>query len=188
MKKIKVFYARVIVMISLLLILSILVNQTLYYEYKKIFQSYQELYHLHKETENTYQQIKKDYLQLKQKNHQLQKKLEEAKENQWAWFKATYYDAGYLSTGKQPGDPLYGITRSGRPVQEGITVAVDPTVIPLGSWIEIQYPDGRIEKRRADDTGGLVKGRHIDIYVPNANINHYHVRSEKVKVRLLSRS
>lgn len=33
--------------------------------------------------------------------------------------------------GKKPGDPAYGITRSGMPVVEHLTCAVDPDVIPL---------------------------------------------------------
>lgn len=92
-----------------------------------------------------------------------------ASRESWQTFKATYYDAGFQSTGKRPGHPAYGITKSGRKVKEGVTIAVDPNVIPLGTWIYVKYPDGRIEKRRADDTGGLVKGRHIDIYVPDAS-------------------
>ena len=42
------------------------------------------------------------------------------------------------------------------------SVAVDPSVIPLGSQI---YIDG-VGYRRADDTGGGVRGHHIDIWEP----------------------
>lgn len=97
---------------------------------------------------------------------------------------ATYYDLGVASTGKRPGDNGYGITRSGRYVESGITIAVDPSVIPLGSWVEVVYPDGRKERRRADDTGRLIKGRHIDIYVPDAS----GYGRDTVKVRVLSQS
>jgi uncharacterized protein YabE (DUF348 family)/3D (Asp-Asp-Asp) domain-containing protein len=72
----------------------------------------------------------------------------------------TAYSAGPESTGKKPGDKGYGVTRSGTKVQEGRTIAVDPKVIPLGWWV---YIEG-IGLRRAEDTGGAVKGNKIDIY------------------------
>lgn len=52
-----------------------------------------------------------------------------------------------------------GITASGKPTEVGWTIAVDPTVIPLGS---IVYVEG-LGFREAQDTGGGVKGSHIDI-------------------------
>lgn len=56
-----------------------------------------------------------------------------------------------------------GVTgSSGRTLAEDYSVAVDPQVIPLGSsvWIETQG-----HWYRADDTGGEIRGRHIDIYM-----------------------
>ena len=51
-------------------------------------------------------------------------------------------------------------TASGRCAKAGRTVAVDRTVVPLGStvWIE------GLGIRRAEDTGGGIRGRHIDVY------------------------
>lgn len=62
---------------------------------------------------------------------------------------------------------LDGITRSGVWVRPGV-VAVDPDVIPLGSLLEIRS-GSYSGYYRAMDTGALVHGRHIDIYVPNAS-------------------
>lgn len=76
-------------------------------------------------------------------------------------FIATAYTAGPESTGKYPGHPAYGITKSGQPVVEGRTIAVDPTVIPLGTWVYIEH----IGLRRAEDTGGKIKGRRVDIFM-----------------------
>ena len=58
-----------------------------------------------------------------------------------------------------------GITASNVPVQAGVSVAVDPEVIPLGSTVYVDYGDGVIHTYIAHDTGGAVKGNHIDVAV-----------------------
>lgn len=66
----------------------------------------------------------------------------------------TAYTAGKESTGKGPSSAAYGITYSGSKAEEGRTIAVDPTVIPIGSMVFI---DG-IGIRTAEDTGSAVRG------------------------------
>ena len=51
-------------------------------------------------------------------------------------------------------------TRSGTPVRWGV-VAVDPDVIPLGSRLMIEGYDTVFV---AEDTGGSVRGAHVDVY------------------------
>lgn len=53
-------------------------------------------------------------------------------------------------------------THLGTQVRPGV-IAVDPKVIPLGSKVFIQYPDGHGEYATAEDTGGAIKGNRIDI-------------------------
>jgi uncharacterized protein YabE (DUF348 family) len=72
----------------------------------------------------------------------------------------TAYSAGVASTGKSAGHPQYGLTASGTRVTEGRTIAVDPTVIPMGWWV---YIDG-FGFRRAEDIGSAVKGNKVDVY------------------------
>jgi uncharacterized protein YabE (DUF348 family)/3D (Asp-Asp-Asp) domain-containing protein len=72
----------------------------------------------------------------------------------------TAYSADFASTGKNKGDPGFGITASGTTVSEGRTIAVDTSVIPMGWWV---YIDG-VGFRRAEDKGSAVKGKKIDVY------------------------
>lgn len=60
---------------------------------------------------------------------------------------------------------LSGITKSGVKTAPGL-VSADPKVIPLGSMIYVETPLlGGVYQ--VLDTGGLVKGRMIDIFVPS---------------------
>jgi 3D (Asp-Asp-Asp) domain-containing protein len=66
----------------------------------------------------------------------------------------------------------YGsVTKTGTSPVEGRTIAVDPKVIPLGSEVQVScetWPevDGVYT---AEDTGRLVKGLIIDIYMTDRN-------------------
>ena len=80
-------------------------------------------------------------------------------------FKITQYTIGFESCGKYPDDPEYGITRSGARVQENHTIASDWAVLPEGTRVMIEGFDGIIYT--VEDIGGLVNGKHIDIYVLN---------------------
>jgi len=77
-------------------------------------------------------------------------------------FTITAYTAGAESTGKKPGDRAYGITKSGEPVTEEITIASDWNVIPPGTWVYIED----VGYRQAQDIGSDIKGNRIDLYIP----------------------
>lgn len=65
-------------------------------------------------------------------------------------------------------DGIHG--RFGR-LTEDVSLAVDPTVIPGRSVVEISSDDGTrvLGERSADDTGGGVRGGHIDVFVGAGN-------------------
>ena len=61
---------------------------------------------------------------------------------------------------------LKGNTASGKPTQRGY-VAVDPSVIPLGTWLYIESTSPNREDYGyciAADTGGAIKGNVVDVY------------------------
>lgn len=81
------------------------------------------------------------------------------------YMSASAYTAGYESTRKRPGDRGYGRTATGMTAQRGV-VAVDPTVIPLGTKLFVESADGYSSYGYAiaADTGGAIKGNKIDLF------------------------
>ena len=72
----------------------------------------------------------------------------------------THYDCCLECCGKTD-----GITASGVKATPGVTIAVDPDVIPLGADVLVDYGDGELHYMRADDVGGAIQGNRIDICV-----------------------
>jgi 3D (Asp-Asp-Asp) domain-containing protein len=61
---------------------------------------------------------------------------------------------------------LRGRTASGRMVSRGL-IAADPRVLPLGSRVRLEHP-GYSGEYLVADTGGAIRGRHIDIWIPSS--------------------
>lgn len=61
---------------------------------------------------------------------------------------------------------LKGRTASGRMVSRGL-IAADPRILPLGSRVRLEVPGYHGEYLVAD-TGGLIKGKRIDIWIPTS--------------------
>lgn len=72
---------------------------------------------------------------------------------------ATWYNASH--GGREPGDPAYGLTATGIPLERGLC-AVDPTVIPFHTRFFVPGYGFCL----AADTGGLIKGNKIDLGFP----------------------
>ena len=96
--------------------------------------------------------------------------------------KATSYTTDYGCTGKRPGDRGFGVTATGKMVKRDkngfSTVAVDKSVIPLGTKLYIEGYGYAI----AADTGGGVKGRHVDLYFDPGTHEYRNWFTHKVKI------
>lgn len=68
----------------------------------------------------------------------------------------------YCTCDKCCGEWADGITFTGTEATPGRTVAVDPSVIPLGSTVEINGVS-----YIAEDIGGAIKGKRIDVLFPS---------------------
>jgi len=76
-------------------------------------------------------------------------------------FKITNYTLSPTECSKTPDNEWYGFTASGRKVAENLTIATDWNVLPKDT---IVYIEG-IGRRRVDDSGNMVKGKQIDVYI-----------------------
>ena len=80
---------------------------------------------------------------------------------------------------------LHGRTASGRPVTRGL-IAADHRVLPLGTRVRLEAGSYSGEYLVAD-TGGAVRGRKIDIWVPNTG-EAMRFGRRPVKLTVLSRT
>lgn len=64
-------------------------------------------------------------------------------------------------------------------------IAVDPSVIPLGSAVEIRLADGQVIEGTAQDVGGAIKGRRIDVLMAEYGAAVKFGRQD-VKVRIIN--
>lgn len=86
-------------------------------------------------------------------------------------FSDRYKIGSFEVTAYSPYDNVSGMENNGNSdaTSTGVkptdgTIAVDPNVIPYGSKIIIIYEDGTVEKGRAEDCGGAIKGNIIDVF------------------------
>lgn len=92
--------------------------------------------------------------------------------------KATAYDLSIKSCGKPRSHPYYGITATGTRAAVGRTIAVDSSVIPLGTSVYVSFPeqynylDGVYI---AEDTGNSIKGNKIDVFFGEDPVGSYNV-------------
>lgn len=81
--------------------------------------------------------------------------IEEEEEPELELFKLTAYCPCKECSGKWG-----NLTASGKKAKQGRTIAVDKSIIPLGTQVKIKN-----KVYVAEDVGGAVKGKHIDVYL-----------------------
>ena len=117
---------------------------------------------------NSEQSIKEQY---EQRFNDIEKKIDEfnKKYNKEYLYSfegvVTAYTAGYESTQKHKGHPLYGVTASGTKAKQGRTIAMDKK-FPFGTLVKIEGFD---ELFVVEDRGGKIKGNKIDVYFDNVD-------------------
>jgi 3D (Asp-Asp-Asp) domain-containing protein len=102
---------------------------------------------------------------------------------EWLTFEATAYVA-LCDTG------CIGITKTGVDVRNTTThegkrvIAVDPSVIPLGSSVDIRLADGTTFEATAQDTGGAIRGNRLDLLVSTED-RAWQFGRQTVEVRII---
>ncbi len=99
-------------------------------------------------------------------------------------FTNTFYCPGYCCNGQWA-----GMTSTGAVPTPGVTIAVDPSVIPLGSKVYIEFENENAKVLSgvyiAQDVGGGVNGKHIDVLVENHTLAYYYGVG-KIRVYLIN--
>jgi 3D (Asp-Asp-Asp) domain-containing protein len=120
---------------------------------------------------------------LTQENERLRAEIKRLEATQWRDFTATAYTADCP-------EGCSGITRTGLDVRnrthiDGMRIiATDPSVIPLGSIIEIRFSNGKLERAIALDTGGAIDGHLIDYLISdNASANQF--GRQRIQIRII---
>jgi 3D (Asp-Asp-Asp) domain-containing protein len=75
---------------------------------------------------------------------------------------ATFGGESYTATAYS----LKGKTASGKIARRGI-IAADPKILPLGTRVKITESGGYDGVYTVADTGGRIKGRKVDIWIPS---------------------
>lgn len=147
---------------------------------------------------------------LSRENEELKNQLEEKKQEERAAaekeaqiaammdFVVTAYDLSVESCGKPVGSHGYGLTASGfnlagHTLESARAIAVDPSVIPIGSKVEIIFDDPAVQHYSgvytAVDTGGAIQGNRIDLFVGDFGNNsssqkalNFGCRNAKVRI------
>ncbi|MCR9040829.1 3D domain-containing protein [Bacillus sp. L381] len=122
--------------------------------------------------------------QVNEKRNTKPPQVNEAAPSEWQTFEASAYTA-YCAEG------CTGTTATGLDVSHTIyhagkrIIAVDPSVIALGSTVEVRQADGTTFQAVANDTGGAIKGAKIDVLVANED-DAVQFGRQSVQVRLIN--
>lgn len=107
-----------------------------------------------------------------------------SEESEWQTFTVTAYCSCKKCCGKwalnRPNGLVY--TASGAIAEEGVTIAADWSILPVGTVVEIESLGERI----VQDRGGVITGNKIDIYF-NLHEDALEFGVQEVLVRVLDK-
>lgn len=92
----------------------------------------------------------------------------------------TFKLTAYCACPKCCGEWADGITYTGTKATPNRTIAVDPSIIPLGSTVYVND-----QAYVAEDIGGAIKGNRIDVYFPS-HIEALHFGVQYAEVTMLN--
>ena len=112
----------------------------------------------------------------------LQEELAGFKEREMKFLRRIAHEE-YVATAYLPVDPMegrhLGLTATGALAKPYFTVAIDPSVVPLNSWIWI---DG-LGWWKAQDTGNAIRGKKIDLCLSEREeAMKFGVRKMRIKI------
>jgi 3D (Asp-Asp-Asp) domain-containing protein len=120
---------------------------------------------------------------LTQQNERLRAEIKRLEASQWRDFEATAYVADCP-------EGCSGFTRTGLDVRNRThidgkrIIATDPSMIPLGTTVELKFSNGKLERAIALDTGGAIDGTIID-YLISDNASAIQFGRQHVKIRII---
>jgi len=101
-------------------------------------------------------------------------------------FTVSAYDLSYQSCNKSRGNKDYGVTSTGyslkgHTLNSARVIATDPSIIPTGSKVKLEFIEEKYKKYdgiyTALDQGGLVKGKHIDLFFGDFKSNKPNIKT-----------
>lgn len=166
-------------------------NSGLRKDLKGVSEAYRELDKLNSQTQSTNSvqavKIKEQQEQIQRQSdkiNQLQKQIDESPtvSSNWITFEASAYTVGDAYTSGKWGNK----TASGTVPRQGRTIAVDKKLIPLGTKLQVQFPEPYSHLNGiyiAEDTGNGIRGHEVDLYLnsESACLN-FGVRNIKIKI------
>lgn len=135
------------------------------------------------EVAEKYKKEKEEEETKRKKQKEIAVKKEEEKKRQdgsnWQTFEITAYTNYVESTGKNKGDPLFGVTASGLKTQEGVTIACPPELeFDTKIYIEILN-----HTYVCQDRGSAIHGEKIDVYMHSIqDARNFGRQSSRVKI------
>lgn len=112
-------------------------------------------------------------------------------QSEWKPVRVTHYTTGEDKYGSKTAKPNYlGVSNA----VDKVSAAVDPNLIPYGSWIEVRDRLGKVHKLFAHDTGSAVKAQKasngkmpvIDIFSKDKNLGSLDKMFEGSQYRIVN--